>query len=84
MAKKRDTVTYKLKKGNKTVYIGKTKNPERREQQHQREGKSFSKLIKSSRRMTEEEARKKEQRDLQEYRRTHDGKNPKYNRDSDG
>ena len=34
--------------------------------------------------MTEEGARKKEQKELQSYRKTHQGKNPKYNKDSDG
>ncbi|MBC6415612.1 MAG: GIY-YIG nuclease family protein [Bdellovibrionales bacterium] len=77
-------VTYELKEGNKNVYIGKTKNPERREQEHRAEGKFFTKLEVTSYRMTKEEARQKEQRDLQRYRVTHDGKNPKYNKDSDG
>ena len=82
--KKKDTVTYELKKGNKVVYKGITKNPERREEQHRQEGKKFSHLKITSPKMTEEGAKKKEQKELQTYRNTHQGKNPKYNKDSDG
>ena len=82
--KKINTVTYELKEGNKVVYKGTTKNPESREKQHRQEGKKFSSLEITSRKMTEEGARKKEQKELQTYRKTHQGKNPKYNKDSDG
>ena len=82
--KKRNTVTYDLKTGSKVVYKGITKNPERREEQHRQEGKKFSHLKITSRQMTEEGAIKKEQKELQTYRKTHQGKNPKYNKDSDG
>ena len=82
--KKRNTVTYELKEGNKVVYKGTTKNPESREKQHRQEGKKFSSLEITSRQMTEEGAIKKEQKELQTYRKTHQGKNPKYNKDSDG
>lgn len=34
--------------------------------------------------MTEEGAKHKEAKDLAQYRRTHDGKNPKYNDDNSG
>ena len=82
--KKRDTVTYVLKEGNKVVYIGTTKNPERRKEQHRQEGKKFSQLKKTSLKMTEDGAKKKEQQDLQSYRKTHQEKKPKYNKESDG
>lgn len=84
MGKKRDTITYDLKQGGKIVYRGTTDNPERREREHKREGKKFTRLSITSRKMTEEGAKKKEARDLQTYRRGHGGKNPKYNKDSDG
>lgn len=84
MSKKRDTFTYDLKIGNEVVYRGTTNDPERREKQHRREGKRFTRLVKTSRRMTEEGARKKESENLERYRRSHGGRNPKYNKDNDG
>lgn len=83
MKKKRDTVTYKLKQGNGVDYIGSTNNPERREQEHRREGKKFGHLKVTSRRMTEDGAKKKEAEQLATYRKNQ-GKNPKYNKNTDG
>ena len=84
MAKKYDTFTYKLKEGNTVVYIGTTNDPKRREQEHKSEGKRFTKMEITSRRMTEDGAKKKEAKELETYRKNHKGKNPKYNKDSDG
>ena len=84
MPKKRNTVTYDLKQGKKVVYKGTTKNPDRREEEHREERKKFSHLKVTSRQMTKEGAKKKEQEDLKIYRQNHKGKNPKYNKDSDG
>jgi predicted GIY-YIG superfamily endonuclease len=83
MAKKprRDTVTYQLRHDRKVVYIGTTSDPDRREQDHRAEGKRFTKLVVTSRSMTEEGAKKKRVEQLEAYRRSHDGKNPKYNKD---
>lgn len=83
MAKKQDTVTYELKDGNKVVYVGTTNDPERREQEHKDEGKRFGHMNVTSRRMTEDGATKKEADRLATYRKNQ-GKNPKYNKDSDG
>ncbi len=83
MTKKQDTVTYELKQGDEVVYIGITNDPKRREQQHEKEGKKFSSMKVTSKRMTEDEARRKEAELLATYRKNH-GKNPKYNKDSDG
>ena len=83
MTKKRDTVTYDLKDSGEIVYRGTTNDPARREQ-HRREGKEFTHLLPTSRRMTEEGAKKKEAENLERFRRNHGGKNPKYNKDSDG
>lgn len=41
MAKKQDTVTYELKKGNEVLYVGTTNDPERREQEHVDSGKEW-------------------------------------------
>ena len=66
------------------VYRGTTNNPERREQEHRDEGKRFGYLNVTSRRMTEDGAKKKEDGNLAMYRKNHGGRNPKYNKDSDG
>lgn len=84
MAKKRDTVTYELKEGKKVVYRGTTNDPEKRESDHRFSGKRFTKMTITSRKMTEEGAKKKEAESLEKYRISHEGKNPKYNKDSDG
>ena len=83
MANKRDTVTYELREGNKIVYLGTTNDPVQREQEHREAGKKFSKLKVTSRKMTDDGAKKKEAARLAIYRRNQ-GKNPKYNEDSDG
>lgn len=84
MGKKRDTVTYDLKDGNKIVYRGTTNDPNAREQAHRSDGKKFTKLVVTSRKMAEEGARIKESKALKTYRKDHGGKNPKYNKDTDG
>ena len=83
MGKKRDTVTYELKDANKVLYAGTTNDPKRREQQHKNEGKKFGHLRSTSRRMTEAGAMEKEDKRLATYRKNQ-GKNPKYNKDTDG
>ena len=84
MAKKRDTQTYELKQGNKVVYIGTTKAPERRAEEHKEEGKKFSNLKTTSPNMTAEGAKKKEAARLEAYRKSHKGRNPRYNKDREG
>ena len=83
MKKIQDTVTYELKNGNKVVYVGTTNDPERRVQEHIGDGKKFSHMNVTSRRMTETGAMKKETQRLETYRKNQ-GANPKYNKDSDG
>ena len=84
MSKPRDTVTYDLKKGREVVYRGTTKNPERREQEHRDAGLDFDRLVKTSRRMTSDGAKKQEEKNLETYRHGHGGHNPKHNQDDDG
>lgn len=84
VAKTRDTVTYELKRGRTVVYRGTTNDLESREQQHRSDGKRFDKIVPTSRKMTSDGAKKKEAENLQAYRRSHSGKNPVYNKDSDG
>lgn len=78
--KRRDTVTYDLKRGQKVVYRGSTKNPMAREQKHRDEGKKFDRLVVTSGRMTESGAKKKEAEKLKTYRKWHHGRNPQYNK----
>ncbi len=80
MAKKRDTVTYALYDKRKKVYVGVTEDPERRVREHELEGKRFSRMDVTSRKMTEDGARQKEAEQLESYRRAHRGRNPRYNK----
>ena len=82
--KPRNTVTYDLMKGNRVVYRGITNDPERRENEHRDAGKDFDKLVPTSRRMTQDGAKRREAKNLNIYRRGHVGQNPPYNADDDG
>ena len=84
MPEKRNTQTYDLMDGNKVVYRGTTNDPQRREQEHRDEGKNFSRLKPTSRKMTEKGAKLKEAKDLERYRGNHGGKNPKHNKATSG
>lgn len=83
MPSKMDTVTYELKNGNEVLYVGTTNNPERRKREHIASGKKFKRMNITSRKMTEQGAKKKESERLATYRKNN-GRNPKYNKDSDG
>ena len=78
--KRGDTVTYDLRRGQKVVYRGTTKNPRARELIHRAEGKKFDRLVVTSGRMTEPGAKKKEAEKLKTYRKWHRGRNPQYNK----
>ena len=84
MPNRRDTQTYELRQGRKVVYRGTTNNPERREKEHKNQGKTFTKMNLTSRKMTVDGAKRKEAEQLKAYRNNHQGKNPKYNKDTDG
>ena len=84
MGKDRDTVTYSLYEGRKKVYIGVTDNPDRRVREHEAEGKRFTRMEVSSRRMTKEGAQQKEAKQLDSYRGAHGGRNPRYNETKEG
>ena len=75
---KRNTYPYELKDGKKVVYIGKTKDPERREQEHRYEGKKFTSMNLDFP-CSEETALKREQQKIESHKRSHKGKKPKYN-----
>ena len=80
MSKKRDTHTYALFQGRKKVYIGYTSDLARREAEHEREGKQFSRSEKTSPLMTEAGAQQREERLLEAYSGRHSGRTPKYNK----
>ena len=84
MGTKQDTVNYVLKDGKKIVYFGSTNDPDRRMEEHKKEGKQFTQMIVLTRRMTKDGAKAKEEERLATYRKGHGGKNPKYNKDFDG
>ena len=81
---KQKSQTYALYNGRKKVYIGEAANPEQRAEQHREEGKVFTRVDTTSRRMLKTNAREREADQLESYRRSHSGKNPKYNKDDDG
>lgn len=83
-AKKQDTAVYTLRDKNEIVYIGTSNNIEKREKEHQDLGKEFTSIRKESRKMTPESAKKREEEKLENYRKNHKSKNPKYNKDKDG
>ena len=74
---------YLMRSNRNIVYIGITdRSPTRRETDHRvAEGKVFSYMTVQDSNHTEYAARQWKQRHLAEYRRTHDGQNPLYNRD---
>ncbi len=82
MAKNRDTYKYKLYEGNNIVYIGITNDPKRRENEHKNAGESFTKMETFGSAVNRESAEKWEEQELANYRKSHRGKNPKYNKTS--
>ena len=84
MPRARKTVTYALHEGRKKVYIGTTDNPDRRVREHEAEGKRFTRMDVTSRRMTEEGAKGEEDAQLASYRSSHRGRNPRYNETKSG
>jgi len=77
--KKRDTNRYRLKDGNKIVYIGITNDPERRAREHHDEHIKFTKMEVVNPKVTEDSARKWEEDSIERYRKN-TGKKPKYNK----
>jgi len=77
--KRRKYYRYVLLDNRRIVYIGITDDPKRREQEHRREGKKFTKMKIIGPAVTRETAEKWEEERLRTYRRHHKGRNPKYN-----
>lgn len=75
----RNYYRYELRDGRRIVYIGITNNPPRREPEHESEGKQFTNMNVVGPAVTKESAEQWEKKRLEQYRRSHGGKNPKYN-----
>ena len=80
---KKKSVTYKLVKNNKAVYIGTTNNPQLRNQQHSQSGKIYDFMVVTSPKLPRLEAERREVRNIESYRKA-TGKNPRYNKAFDG
>ncbi len=81
---KRKSQTYALYNGRKKVYIGEAAKTEQRAEQHKEDGKVFTRVEKTSRPILNKNAQEREADQLESYRRSHGGKNPRYNKDDDG
>ena len=79
----RNTYKYELKQGNKVVYVGISKNPERREAEH-RQDKDFGKMVIVGNKSTPECAKQLEDRRIETYMNNHGGDTPKYNKTESG
>lgn len=83
MAKKRDYYRYELRDRRKIVYVGITDDPVRREAEHKSQGKHFTKMNTVGPAVTKNSAEQWEEGRLEQYRRSHGGKNPRYNKIED-
>lgn len=75
---KQDTHNYQLKDGKRIVYQGISKNPEKRLEQHKRDGKKFTHMTIGPKR-SRERANSDETKAIHRYQKSHRGKPPKYN-----
>ena len=77
---KRDYWNYTLRDGRYVVKHGITNDPDRRLQELGTEGQKFTSMIFDRYPVSEDTARQREQARIDAYRRSHKGKNPKYNK----
>lgn len=80
MPKKRDHYRYELRDRGKLVYVGITDDAERREGEHQDQGKRFTSMNVVGPTVTADSAERWEEERLEKYRRSHGGRNPRYNK----
>ena len=81
---KKDTYKYELHDGHRTVYVGTTNDPERREAEHRADGKEFTKMTIIGGPSTSEGAGKWEEERIDTYKRNLGGDRPKYNQNDSG
>lgn len=84
MTRTREHFRYELKDGRQVVYIGITNDPEAREQEHFDAGKRFSHLLVVGPAVTRDTAEGWDEDRLAAYRRSHGGRNPRYNKTETG
>ena len=84
MANKKDTYKYELHDGHKTVSVGTTNAPIRREAEHRADGKQFTKMAIIGRPSTSQGAGDWEAKRIETYKRNHGGDRPKYNQNDSG
>lgn len=81
----RNTKKYELRDGSgRTLYIGITKDLERREAEHRQDGKEFAEMVQVGRATTPEAAANWEEMAIQDYKDNHHGHRPKYNQNDHG
>lgn len=80
MARRRNYYRYELKQDHKLVYVGITNNPTRREIEHSKEGKRFTKMAVVGPVVTKKTAEKWEEERLSKYSKNHGGNTPSYNK----
>ena len=77
---KRNHYRYKLNHGRKVVYYGITNDPQRRESEHEMEGKRFDNMIIVGSAVKKDTALNWEQNKVASYKRNHCGRKPRYNK----
>ena len=80
----RNTYKYRLKDGNRIVYIGITNDLDRREREHRNEGMTFTKMEKVGNITTEKAASAWEEEAIRRYKQQHRDDRPKYNNNDSG
>jgi len=75
----RDHYRYELRDGREIVYIGITTDPARRETEHTSDGRRFTSMNIVGTAVTKESAEQWEKERLEQYRKNHQGRNPRYN-----
>ena len=84
MTKKRGHYRYELRDGHKIVYVGMTDDSARREGEHKSKKWRFTSMNIVGPVVTEDSAHQWEEKRLEQYRKNHGGKNPRYNKTTAG
>lgn len=79
MSRPRNHYRYELRDHRKIVYFGITNDPERRKEEHANDGVPFTTMNVVGPAITKQAAERWEEDRLASYRRSHGGRNPRYN-----